>query len=205
MKWIIPALVLAFAPISVASAAVISLESITANGSNYTFSYQGTLGPDEGADVQSGSKLIIFDFAGYVPGSIFSTIADLMPSTELFSNTAFIIPGQTDDPTIENLVFTWTGPDFQTSGGPYAPIDFDGLGADSIYRNTILDAFTTWTVKNNPAGAEGTLVITLGEDLVPSAVPEPAAWATLTAGFGLLGAAVRRRRNNTPVNAHTFA
>jgi hypothetical protein len=37
----------------------------------------------------------------------------------------------------------------------------------------------------------------LGEFFVPNAVPEPASWAMMIAGFGLAGAAVRRRARET--------
>lgn len=176
---------------SAANAAVITLESVTPAGSNFTFNYQGTLGPDEG--VQSGDRLIIYDFAGYVDGSIFATSPLLTTSTE-FTTVGLIDPSQSDNPTLVNLIFTYNGPDFQTSGGPFAPVDFNGLGAVSIFQNTRLDAFTTFTTKNNPDATEGTVVTTLGTTQVPGAVPEPASWLMMIGGFGMVGFSARRRR-----------
>jgi hypothetical protein len=182
-----------------ANAAVIILEGVTEEAGVFRFSYQGTLGPDEG--VQNGDRLIIFDFAGFVPGS-FITPATVVGSTELTSATPFIIPGQTDDPTIENLVFTYTGPGFQTSGGPFAPFNFDGLSALSTLGGTRLDAFTTFTLKNNPPAETGLPVVTLGTTEVPAeltaAVPEPSTWAMLLFGFGGIGFALRRRKSTGP-------
>lgn len=177
-----------------ANAAIITLETVTPSMGNYIWSYQGTIGPDEG--VRAGDKLVIYDFAGYVPGSIFSTSPSIITSTEL-STMGLIAPGQTDDVTLVNLVFTYTGPDFRNIDGPYPPFDFNGLGAMSIYQTIRLDAFTTYTTKNNPDNAENTVVTTLGVTSVPAMVPEPASWAMMIGGFGLVGAMARRRRLGT--------
>ena len=45
------------------------------------------------------------------------------------------------------------------------------------------------------AGRTGFDDITFGSDVAGGGVPEPASWAMLIAGFGLVGAAARRRRN----------
>ena len=197
-KWVLAAAAaVAFA--GPASAAVVTLQSITNNGpNNFTFNYQGTLGPDEG--VRNGDRLIIFDFNGYIAGSVFSTLANVAASVENVSAVPIITPGQTDDPNIPNLVFTYTGPDFQVSGGPYPSIDFNGLGARSIYGATVLDAFFTRTTKNNPPGEAVTPAYQVGTVRVP-AVPEPATWGMMLGGFGLLGFAARRRNRVVRVAA----
>ena len=198
MKKILLAAAALVACSATANAAVITLHGITGPANNYTFTYQGTLGPDEG--VRPGDNLIIYDFAGYIPGSIFSTSSNLTTTTALL-NPGPLIPGQIDSPTLTNLIFTYNGPAFHNAGGPFVPLDFTGIGARSTFNNTILKAFTSLTTKNNPAGAANTPVVTLGLDLAPTAsVPEPAMWGMMIVGFGLVGASTRRR-NRTIVAA----
>lgn len=185
-----------------ASAAVITLESVAANGANdFTFTYQGTLGPDEG--VRAGDRLIIYDFAGYIPGSIFTPSADLVASIEN-SSMSLITPGFADDPTIANLVFTYVGPDFRAKDGPLVVFDFDGLGARSTLGGTTLTSFFSRTTKNNPngqPGGAGTAIFTLGSVASPGVVPEPATWALMIGGFGMAGLAMRRRTTIRTVTA----
>lgn len=189
-SWLVAACA-AMAMSTPAGAAVITLNSVTPEGDYFRFTYGGTLAPDEGVVAQS--KLIIFDFAGYVEGSIFSTIADFQGVAELFSDTPFITPGFVDDPTIPNLVFTYTGDPFRASGGPFEPLTLAGFGALSSFGDNVRGAFTAFGVKNNPPESEGTDLITIGNTRIPSAVPEPGTWAMMLAGFMLVGGAMRRR------------
>jgi opacity protein-like surface antigen len=194
MKKLLLAAVAAVGLAGSAQAAVITLENVVEQGPNgFRFRYQGTLGPDEG--VRSGDRLVIRDFAGYIDGSIFGGGPNLTASTELVSADP-LTPGFNDDPNLVNLVFTYTGPDFRASGGPFQPFNFNNLGARSTFSGLTQDAFFTLTTKNNPDGApggSGTAVFTLGQVTVPTAVPEPASWAMMIGGFGLIGAATRRR------------
>jgi len=194
-RWILAAAVLGFA--APASAGVITLGSIVKNGdSDFTFTYQGTLGPDEG--LRSGDRLIIYDFRGYIDGSISADgNANVAVSVENTSPGGIVTPGFDDDPNIVNLVYTYTGPDFRNTGGPFTPFDFNGLLARSTFGGMAVDAFFGLSTKNNPDGVPGgsnTAVYSLGQVTVPAAaVPEPASWAMMLGGFGLLGAATRRR------------
>jgi hypothetical protein len=179
-----------------ANAAVIpSLTGVTPGaGGTFTFSYQGTLSGDAG--LTAGDRLVIFDFAGYVPGSIFSPFANLVATTENVSTGLSTIPGQVDDPGLANLVFTYNGPLFQTSGGPFTPIEFNGLSARSTFNGLAADTFAAVTTKNNPdgvPGGTGTPIFDQGFITVP-AVPEPATWGMMILGFGMIGAGLRLRR-----------
>jgi hypothetical protein len=171
------------------------LDSVTADGSNWKFSYDGQLAPDQG--VTFGNKLVIVDFTGYVTGSVGTSLANVSASV---SNTLpagmLLDPGFTDNPTIPDLVFTYTGPDYRTSGGPYpSQTDFTGLFADSIFRTITTGSFSAVAVKNS--GSEtGTTTYNVGEVAVPlaSGVPEPGAWAMMLAGFFGIGFVLRGSR-----------
>jgi hypothetical protein len=202
-KWVLAA-VAAIGFTGSANAAVITLQSVTNTGvNNNTFTYQSTLGPDEG--LRSGDRFIIYDFAGYIAGSISAGAnANFVASTELTSAGGTVTPGFNDDAALTNLVFTYTGPNIRNQDGPFAPLDFNGLTARSTFSGTMNDAFFTLTTKNNPNGAAGgsnTPVFTLGQVSVPNAIPEPASWAMMLGGFGLLGAATRRRSRTVSVTA----
>ena len=188
-----------------ANAAVVTLTSVTpAGGNTNSFIYQATLGGDEG--LRSGDRLVIFDFDGYVAGSIFTPNANFVGSTELTSSVP-VTPGFDDSATSTNLVFTYVGPDFRFPGGPLSPFNIDGLGARSVLSGVKADAFFSQTVKNNPVGepgGAGTPIFSLGQTRTPAgmaAVPEPAAWAMMLGGFGMMGAAMRRRTRRLTVTA----
>lgn len=194
MKKVLLAAVAAIGLASSANAVTITLESTSGDGfGNTVFTYQGTLTEDEG--VRSGDKLIIYDFAGYVVGSIFTPGADVVGSVELTSDLP-LLPGRVDDPTLLNLVFTYIGAPFRNTGGPFeGGFDFDNFGASSIFSNTTLEDFSALTTKNNPEAEENTGVLSIGRVQTPlSPIPEPATWAMLIGGFGMIGAAMRGRR-----------
>lgn len=197
-KWLVAAAA-AIGFVGPANGAVVALQTVITNSANdFVFSYQSTLGPDEG--LRTGDKFVIFDFNGYVEGSVRSSSSLFVASSEAFTADAIVTPGF-DDANIANLVFTYVGTDFRNDGGPYNAISFDAFSARSTFGGRTEDAFYTRTTKNNPDGRPGgsnTYAYTLGVVAVPTAgntpdaIPEPATWAMLVGGFGMLGAAVRR-------------
>jgi len=195
MKKLLLATCALFAISSGASAAIIPvLDTVTQVGTEWEFSYSGTLAGDQG--LIPGSQLIIYDFMGYVDGSISAGIyaADLDASVELVSALA-PPPTDTDDPLTPNLVFTWTGQPFNASGGPFADVSFAGLTARSLFSGVQNDGFSAMAVTNN-GSATGDLTLNSGRVGVPmaSVIPEPMTWALMTLGFGAAGAALRARR-----------
>ena len=176
---------------SAAHASVIPvLDTVTPIGTAFEFSYSGTLTGDTG--LTEGNVLVIFDFGGYVDGSISAGIysADINAFVELTSSQA-PPPGYDDDPNIENLVFQWAGAAFNASGGPFADVDFAGLTARSSNGETTIDGYAGVTTINNGA-ATGLAAYNQGEVAVP--VPEPSIGLLMILGFGLAGAKLRTRR-----------
>ena len=178
-----------------AQASVIPREiGITPDGANFKWVYDGELAPAEG--VVTGDKLVIIDFAGYVAGSVGTSLSNVSASV---SNTLpagmLLDPGFTDNPNIPDLVFTYTGPNFHTTGGPFpTQTDFSGLFADSIYSAFVAGSFSATSVRNDGMLA-GTADFTVGQVAVPTAaVPEPGTWAMLLAGLFGIGMALRAGR-----------
>ena len=178
-----------------APAATVQLDARAFNGTDWTFSYGGTLAPTEG--VLNGSRLVILDFAGYVAGSVNSAFSDITATIEMSSVALGYLPGITDDPNLPNLVFTYTGDPFQVApapdGTPYTPIDFTGLSARTTLGGVATDGFAAYTVKNTPGMTNGSTVYSTGSLGVPAAVPEPATWAMMVFGLGVAGYSMRRR------------
>lgn len=196
-------ILLATAAIAVAAAAhasvIPTLTSVTDDGGGqYTYTYDGYLAGDQG--LVSGDQLDIFNFAGYVPGSISNGgYADITAmATTGNPNGLQLPPGFTIQPGTTTLIFTYTGPDYHTSGGPFSNTVFSGLSARSTIGTTsALGGFSAVAEKNT--GPEtGTPTYNDGYVGVPGAVPEPASWAIMLFGFGLAGASFRARRRAVP-------
>ncbi|HEX4711739.1 PEPxxWA-CTERM sorting domain-containing protein [Phenylobacterium sp.] len=199
-------LLLAGAALCVSTAAHASiipvLDSVTFDGTDYVYSYHATLSGDQG--LVTGSQVVIYDFAGYVPGSIFAPSPFIVTSTPLSANFNTAAGGvqtnavYTDDPTIPDLVFTYNGPDFRVTS-PGLDITIPGLTAESTFGNITVDGFSSRAIKNSGLGTVGTVAFNNGAVSVPSgAVPEPASWSMLIMGFGGIGALLRLRRRQEP-------
>ncbi len=136
----------------------------------------------------------VFDFTGYLAGHTVNTVSVYLGSIDPY-NTIFVLnrqdavigaitgndlPAATGDQgasiTNRRLYITNLGPDF---GG----LAFASSGVAFEY-DTIGATAANWS-PSTPS--------TPGQLPPPSTVPEPAAWALMLAGFGLMGAALRRR------------
>jgi hypothetical protein len=175
-----------------------SLVSIAPDGSDFMFTYNVTLSGDEG--VTSGSQLVIFDFAGLVAGSVVSPSALISISTPMTANFDIttggvqINPMFTDDATIPDLIFTYTGPDFDTTGGPFTPMTVTFTVLSTLGGMTT-DGFSSRAISNSGMGTTGTASFNNGAVGVAAAlVPEPTSWALIIMGFGGVGALLRGRR-----------
>lgn len=168
-----------------------ALDSVQTEGELYRYTYTVTLDTDQG--LTPGSKVSIFDFAGFA-GGLTSSDPDFVAATELFTPNMLTPGAFTDDSSILNLTLTWIGENYRAAGGPFPETTFM-LSALSTFNRTAFDGYTANAVKNN-AASEGQSTDNVGPVVVPfgTAVPEPAAWALMIAGFGGVGAMMRQRR-----------
>lgn len=173
-----------------ASAAVVFLDSVVREGEFFRFNYVVEFARNEG--VATGSNFSIFDFQGYVDGSITSTNALVSALAEPTSAGLQPVPGFDDDAAITNLRFTYNGGAADLSNQTFA-----GFSALSRYGAVSLDGFSGLSVKTSGLTA-GQDVFTQGPVGVP-AIPEPAVWATMILGLGAIGANQRYRRRTTRV------
>ncbi len=191
-------LLLAAAALAISTAAqasiISTLTSVTPDGADYMWTYQGYLAGDQG--LVFGDQLDIFNFAGYVPGSVTSGGLLDVTATATTGNPSDLIlpPGFVIDPGTTTLVFTYTGPPYNASGGPYPVTLFNGIGAESIYNGINLFGAYSAEAEKNTGSETGTPTFNTGDEAVPE-VPEPGAWALMLLGAGLTGAAIRRRRS----------
>jgi len=180
------------------------LDSITPVGPNFEFDYHVSLSGDQG--LKKGSTLVIFDFAGDVPGSLFidspdwSTAVVNLADFDTSTGGVQVNPMYNDDAGIPDLVFVYTGPDFHTQGGPFADQVVLNLHASSNLGGMTLTGFSARSIINNGLGTVGSPSFNNGAVGVPAAfIPEPGSWALLIAGFGGVGTLLRaRRRRTTP-------
>jgi hypothetical protein len=187
-----------------------TLQLLTPVTGGTEFSYDVVLTGDQGLSTSApnpqsgtsfGSKLVIYDFAGYVAGSVFTDNPLFSATVEQTTAGAFGPPGFVDNPALYNLVFTYTGGDLNTTGGPYANMSEGDFGAVSTISKTKTGAYGSIGVTNTgtpyPAGAAGTAAFSQGSVQV-AATPEASTWAMTIIGFGVIGSTMRQRRRRAP-------
>lgn len=178
-----------------AGAATVMLAGVADDANGRTrFAYRADLGARDA--LHRGSTIVIYDFGGYIDGSIFATGGDLAGSIEMVSALPRV-DGLADDPTLVNLVFTFVGSPTRNIDGSF---DLGGFGASTISRKTYLGDTRASTVRYDMFDGRTARVDWHGGLLVPMAVPEPAVWAALIAGFGIAGAALRFRSRRLTVS-----
>jgi hypothetical protein len=154
------------------------------------------------------SALVLASMPAQAATYLFSYTGDATASFKLDSNPTPDFIDTDFSFMISNVLVNFNGIDtivdtyFYTlgEGGGFSFATFDRLDATSLelYTGTQdapvfkLGTFQTTAFVDGLAGT-GTLVIS--EVPFVNDVPEPASWAMLIAGFGLVGATMRRRRN----------
>ena len=187
LKRILLAAAAACAFAGAANASIIPvLQSVTAEGDLFRYTYQATLAAD--AALLDGSFFVISDFAGFAGGLTASP--SFTGTTENTTVFPFLLG---DDAGIANLVFTWGGGGFHM-GPNLGSVNFT-VSALSSFGSTKQEFFAASTLTNN-GGQTGTPQANMGSVDVPLAagIPEPGAWALMILGFGGTGAMARYRR-----------
>jgi hypothetical protein len=149
----------------------------------FTYSYTATI--PAGDQIAAGDFFRIYDFNGYVAGSITAPNADWTASVASSNPTPppNVILSHGDDPAIPNLVFTYTGA---------API----IGAATIPGFTAQSTFGFLGAIKDFAGrdrkSDGSFVDSVGDVRVQGPVPEPASVVSLLFGGAVIAFAGRR-------------
>jgi hypothetical protein len=160
---------------------------VSGGGPNFTWAYGISGDGQEQLNATVPTFFTIYDFAGYVAGSIFAP-AGWTATTQLVGTTPSgqIIP---DSPSILNLVFTYNGaiaPVPTIAAGP------SGFGALSTLVQANPNGFFTYQaqkITNLTASDQGQ-----GPTSVPTAIPEPLSMTMLGGGLALIGMLRFRRK-----------
>ncbi len=161
-------------------------------GGTTTFDYSVSLSADERIDATGTGNtayFTIYDFAGYVPGSIAAPTGWVGTAQTVGTTpSAVLVP---DDPTIWNLTFTYVGNTTITGTGQ----TFTGFSAASIYSSISQNGFFSQESTKNAGPATGGLDSGSGPESIPmSGVPEPSTMVLFGAGLALVSARMFARR-----------
>jgi hypothetical protein len=169
-----------------------------------TGSVKGTITTDGHIGTLTGSNFLSWNLVLSVPGETYTL--DQTNSDVLSYQSGYYGPPNSDvTATAKNIFF-----DFDGSDGGYLGFqqgDYTGYhywcnatvsqgfdcfaGGQTVVPNNVFDSYQYQSLSGN------TIIATAAV----SAVPEPATWGMILAGFGALGSTLRRKQNVSPLRA----
>lgn len=159
------------------------------DGGNFRWQYAIVLPTD--MKLQSGNYFTIYDFEGLVAGSVVTPDGNWTASVQNVGSTPTLL-NPIDDPSIPNLVFTYTGPTI-----PAGQIGLGNFMATSVFGEKKEVSFTAETNRTSDGLKDSNITSTdapTGDDTPPPPVPEPATLLLAGLGLPLLGLAKLRKK-----------
>lgn len=159
-------------------------------GTNTVVNYGINITTDQ--EVHLGDFFTIYDFGPFMAGT------NVQPAGWAFSSAFVTMPpsgvNPPDDPTLENLTWTYTGPTVIPTGTHLGPFSVQIATAQFQQVLQVRNAFFAAQATRSSV-PNGTKISNVGQVSVPVPVPEPTTLSLLA--VGAIGAAVRaiRRRS----------
>ncbi|VXC42585.1 PEPxxWA-CTERM sorting domain-containing protein [Sphingomonas sp. 8AM] len=167
--------------------------AVNATGLDFGNAFGGT-GNGYGVN---GSALI-----GNAKGS-FAGLNGLLASISDISLLGDVANAYTQNPFIQfgsasNIIFSFDNASVTRSPlGTSVTITGQGVFSNGVAADTTAGMFSLATSSQNGMSSDVNFTFTSNASAITSAVPEPGTWAMMLVGFAMVGAAVRKRRNNT--------